>query len=44
MYDAFGKYYRNANLINFLAELKGFDNNKELIGNCSALKDVEILK
>lgn len=45
MTSSFGKYYRNDNLISFLAELKNLDNNyKELIGNCSALKDIELLK
>lgn len=43
--DAFGKYYRNGKIIFFLAELKNLDDNyKELIGNCSALKGIELLK
>ena len=39
--SVFGKY----NLISFLAELKNLDDNyKELIDNCSVLKDIELLK
>ena len=43
--SVFGKYYKNENLIIFLYELKNLDDNyKELIANCSALKDIELLK
>ena len=43
--SVFGKYYKNGNLISFLHELKNLNNNyKELISNCSALNDIELLK